>query len=317
MPKRLFLAVFLIFFIFSAKALALTPEEQDAQWRIELAATEADIAKWQSILDSTKANTKSLQQDAAVLNAKIKQAQALIKQKTIAIAQLDQDIAQKNAHINTLEQQISDGHDSMAQLLRKTNQIDSYSLVEIVLGNKDISDFFSDIDTFQSVNKSLGDLFVQIRAKKDLTEKEKIALDEKKDKEADAKAATQEIQKQVQANEKQKEYLIKVNKTQEKTYAQVIADQQAKAAAIRAKLFKLAGGSAAIPFGTALTYAETAGGKTGVSSAFLLAILTQESKLGANVGKCWRTDSSTGSTVTLEKRWRGMPHGRVWPWWFL
>ncbi|HEY4508893.1 MAG TPA: hypothetical protein VJC13_01250 [Candidatus Paceibacterota bacterium] len=305
MPKRLFLAVFLIFFIFSAKALALTPEEQDAQWRIELAATEADIAKWQSILDSTKANTKSLQQDAAVLNAKIKQAQALIKQKTIAIAQLDQDIAQKNAHINTLEQQISDGHDSMAQLLRKTNQIDSYSLVEIVLGNKDISDFFSDIDTFQSVNKSLGDLFVQIRAKKDLTEKEKIALDEKKDKEADAKAATQEIQKQVQANEKQKEYLIKVNKTQEKTYAQVIADQQAKAAAIRAKLFKLAGGSAAIPFGTALTYAETAGGKTGVSSAFLLAILTQESNLGANVGKCYLTDASTGAGVNIST-------GKVW-----
>ena len=303
--KRFFVLFFVFLVALPSVTMALTQEEQEAQWRVELAQTEADIAKWQSILDGTKANTKSLQQEAAVLNAKIKQAQAVIKQKTIAIAQLDLDIAKKNAHINSLEQQISDGHDSMAQLLRKTNQIDQYSLVEIVLGNQNISDFWSDIDTFQAVNKSLGDLFDQIRVKKDLTEKEKLALDEKKDKEADIKAATTAVKIQVQANEKEKEYLIQVNKTQEKTYEQVIAERQAKVSEIKAKLFKLAGGSVAIPFGMALTYAQTAGARVGLSSAFLLAILTQESNLGANVGKCYLTDISTGAGVSIDG-------GRVW-----
>ncbi len=298
MSKRFFVLVFFIFLVLPVgRAFALTQAEQEAQWRADLAQTEADIAKWQNILDTTKANTASLQQEAAVLNAKIQQAKALIKQKTIAIAQLDQDIAQKNAHIQTLEQKINDGHDSMSQLLRKTNEIDNYSLPEVMLANTSLSDFFSDIDTFQSVNKSLDDLFVQIRATKNLTEKEKAALDAQKDKEADTKAAAQVMQKQVQANETQKEYLIKVNKTQEKTYAQVIADQQAKAADIRAKLFKLAGGSVAIPFGTALTYAQVASDKTGVEPAFLLAILTQESNLGANVGQCYLTDINTGAGV--------------------
>ena len=303
--KKFFVLFFVFLVAFPSATMALTQEEQEAQWRAELAQTEADIAKWQSILDGTKANTKSLQQEAAILNAKIKQAQAVIKQKTIAIAQLDQDIAKKNAHINSLEQQISDGHDSMSQLLRKTNQIDAHSLVEIILGNQNISDFFSDIDTFQSVNRSLADLFVQIRAKKSLTEKEKAALDVQKNKEADIKAATTAVKVQVQANEKEKEYLIQVNKTQEKTYEQVIAERQAKVAEIKAKLFKLAGGSAAIPFGTALTYAQTAGSKTGISPAFLLAVLTQESNLGANVGKCYLTDISTGAGVTVDG-------GRVW-----
>ncbi|HEY4505542.1 MAG TPA: lytic murein transglycosylase [Candidatus Paceibacterota bacterium] len=304
MLKRLFLFAIIMslsfgwaVFLYPENVFALTQEEQEAEWRTELVQTEADITKWQSILDGTKANTKSLQQEAAILNAKIKQAQAVIKQKTIAIAKLDRDIKAKNAHIKTLEQQIDDGHDSMAQLLRKTNQIDEYSLPEIILGSQDISDFFSDVDTFQSVNRSLGDLFIQIRTKKSLTEKEKAALDVQKDKEADTKAATQAIQKQVQANEKQKEYLIQVNKTQEKTYAQVIADQQAKAAGIRAKLFKLAGGAVAIPFGTALTYAQTASAKTGVQPSFLLAILTQESNLGANVGQCYLTNTETGAGI--------------------
>ncbi len=299
--------VFLVFSLitFAHTAQALTPEEQEAQWREELAQTEADIAKWQSILSSTKANTKSLQQEAANLNAKIQQAKALIKKKNIAIAQLEVDIAKKNSHIRTLEDKIDAGHDSLAQLLRKTNEIDQFSLPEVMLGNKNISDFFSDVDTFQSVNRSLGDLFIEIRATKYLTEKEKEALDRQKDKEADTKAEAEVQKKQVEANEKEKQYLISVNKTNEKTYAQVISDRQAKAVEIKAKLFKLAGGSSPIKFGDALAYAQSASAKTGVTPAFVLAILTQESNLGSNVGKCYLTDSTTGAGVNISS-------GKVW-----
>jgi len=80
MSKRFFLLLFIFLAIFPLLTIAITQEEQEALWREELAQTEKDIAKWQSILNSTKANTASLQQEAAVLNAKIKQAQAFIKQ---------------------------------------------------------------------------------------------------------------------------------------------------------------------------------------------------------------------------------------------
>jgi membrane-bound lytic murein transglycosylase B len=168
-------------------------------------------------------------------------------------------------------------------------------LPEVILGNQDISEFFSDVDSFQAIKRDLQELFKEIRQTKDLTEKEKEALDKAQDKELDTKAAVESQKKEVEKNEKEKQYLISVNKTQEKTYEQVIADRQAKAGEIRAKLFKLAGGSAAIPFGTALTYAQSASAKTGVSPAFVLAILTQESSLGANVGKCYVTDTTTGA----------------------
>ncbi len=278
---------------------AITPEEQDAIWRAELAQTEADIAKWQGILNSTKANTKSLQQEAAILNAKIKEAQATIKKKNIAIQQLGVDIQNRVNKISALEDRIEKGHESLAQLIRQTNEIDQSSLPEVVLGNKDMSDFFADVDSFQMIKRSLKELFADIRDTKNLTEKEKEALDKKKDQELDTKASIEAQKKQVEANEKEKQYLISVNKTQEKTYTQVIAERQAKANEIRAKLFKLAGGGAAIPFGTALVYAQNASARTGVSPAFVLAILTQESNLGANVGKCYVTDINTGSGVNV------------------
>lgn len=301
MPKGHFLfarkSFFVLFFVFilsfSVSAYALTQDEQEAQWRAELEQTEKDIAKWQEILSNTKANTKSLQQEADVLNAKIQQAKALIKKKNIAISQLEQDIAKKNSRIKTLEEKIVSGHESLSQIIRKTNEIDEFSLPEVMLGNKNISDFFSDIDTFQSVNRSLADLFLEIRATKDLTEKEKSLLDKQKNKETDTRAAAEVEKKQVEKNEAEKAYLIKVNKTQEKTYEQVLAERQKKAAQIRAALFSLRD-SAAIPFGDALKYAEEAGKKLGVRPAFLLAILTQESNLGQNVGSCLVSNIETG-----------------------
>ena len=300
MSKRLFLFVIFTFFLFGITAtsvFALTQEEQEAQWRSELDVLNQDIAKWQSILDGTKANTASLQQEAAVLNAKIKEAQAQIKKRNIAIAKLGIDINKKVAHIGELEARIEKGHESLAQLLRKTNEIDEFSIPEVILGNKDISDFFSDIDSFQTIRKSLQDLFEEIRENKKITQKEKEILDKKKDEELDTKAVVEATKKEVEKNEKEKQYLIAVNKTQEKTYAQVIADRQAKAGEIRAKLFKLAGGSSPIPFGTALTYAQSASSKTGVMPAFVLAVLTQESSLGSNVGKCFLTDATTGAGI--------------------
>ncbi len=293
----LFIVLFSAFISVPRSTFAITPEEQEAIWRAELAETEKDIAKWKAILDGTKANTKSLQQEAAVLNAKIKQAQATIKQRNINIEQLGKQIKDKQSKIVTLETKIEKGHESLAQLLRKTNEIDEFSLPEVVLGNKDISEFFSDIDSFQSIKREMQALFEEVRQTKQLTENEKANLDKKKDEEVDTKAAVEAQKKEVEKNEKEKQYLITVNKTQEKSYEQVIADRQAKASEIKAKLFKLAGGSVAIPFGTALTYAQEASTRTGVSAAFVLAILTQESNLGANVGQCYLTDTATGAGV--------------------
>jgi len=288
MTFKRFLFVFLVlFFIFGSSAYSITREEQEAIWRAELAATEKEIAEWQSVLSETKKGTASLEKEAAVLNAKIKEAQAFIRQRNISIAKLNNDINQKESLINELERKIDQGHESLAQLIRKTNQIDDYSLPEIILANRNLSEFFSDVDTFNSIKREMRDLFIQIRNNKQLTEAEKVQLAVKKDQELDNKAVIESQKREVEKNEKEKKYLIQVNKTKEKSYQEILAERQKKAAEIRAALFSLRD-SKAIPFGDALTYAEAASLKTGVRPALILAILQQESNLGANVGTCNR-----------------------------
>ena len=72
-----------------------------------------------------------------------------------------------------------------------------------------------------------------------------------------------------------------------------------KAAQIRAALFALRDAEA-IPFEKALAYAQQASKVTGIRPAFLLAILTQESALGKNVGSCYLSDTNTGAGVSTK-----------------
>lgn len=270
--------------------------EQEARWRAELEATEKEIAQWEKVLSETKKGTASLERDASILQAKINEAKAFIRQRQIQIEQLTRDISLKNKTIEELQEKIERGKESMASLLRQADEIKSYSLIEIMLSNKRLSDFFINVDKYQSINKALEKQFKEIRELQNKTEEEKKVLDEKRTAEADKKAEVEMQKKKVEIDEAEKKRLININKNQEKTYAQVLAEKQKKAAQIRAALFALRD-TEGIPFGDALKYATLASQKTGVRPALILAILTQESDLGKNQGSCLVSNIENGDGV--------------------
>ncbi len=286
-----------------------TSGKSRAQLEADLDACNKEIAQWQDTLDKTKRESASYANDVTSLTAKINSAQANIKAKNKQISLLSQDIAVKQSQISTLSRRISKGKEAIADILRKTNNISSYSLVETILSNKDFSEFFGDIDAYASTQDALDDLLSELGENKALTESEKATLDKKREAENAAKAQIEIAKKQVEVANAEKKTLLAQSQTKEKTYAQVLADRQAKAAKIRAILFPLVD-AGAIPFGTALQYAEVAEAKTGVRAALILGILQQESNLGANVGRCVITDLSTGQTksVTSGTIWKNGIH---------
>ncbi|KKQ83602.1 MAG: hypothetical protein UT07_C0002G0014 [Parcubacteria group bacterium GW2011_GWB1_38_8] len=269
-----------------------------SQLELELEACNREITEWTETLNKTKAESASFSRDIEILTAKINAAQSTIKSKNIAIANLSKDIAKKQTLISVLDTRITNGRKAIADILRKTNDINSYSLVEAMLSEKSLSEFFVDIDTYASAERALANLFDELRTVKALTESEKTILNQKKEAEASARAALEAAKKEVENDQAEKKNLLIINKNKEKTYAQVLADRQAKAAQIRAVLFPLRD-AGAIPFGTALQYAETANKSTGVRPALILAILQQESNLGANVGSCIITNLSSGETRSV------------------
>lgn len=277
------------------QAQDLTPAER-AALQAQYDELQKEIAAQQQIIKETQAKKNTLQGDVTLLNAKIKAAQSQINAKNIVIKQLSAQIAAKNVVIGQLSNRIARGKESLGSILRQTQMLDDYSIVSVALGSQDVSDFFSDLDAFTSIKTDLRDLFADIRSAKAQTEVEKATLAVKQNQTVDAKYVVETEQKKISSDKAQKQQLIVITANQEAAYKKVLAERQAKAAAIRAALFPLRD-AAAIPFGDALKYAQAAQKSTGVSPALILSILTQESNLGANVGQCYLTNDATGAGV--------------------
>ncbi|MBX4195630.1 lytic murein transglycosylase [Candidatus Parcubacteria bacterium] len=318
--RRQFIVFYLCFSVISASAVPffINPVsaqtdpcntniagKSNAELQRDLDACNAEIEKWTEVLNNTKKNTASYATEVAKLTARINAAQATIKGKTIAIANLNSNISKKQGEISQLESKIDQDIEHIAELVRKTNQIDSFSVAEAILSEKSFSDFFVDIDLYTSTRSSLIALVDSLRGVKSETETQKAELAKQRDAEAEAKAVIEANKKKVEQSQAEQKTLLTQSQNQEKAYGQLLAEKQARAAAIRTALFGLRD-SAAIPFGTALQYAQAASQKTGVRPALILGILQQESNLGQNVGTCVITNLSSGET-------RNVNTGRVFP----
>ena len=286
-------SVFLVFVLYITLmggffvVYAETTDERKERLEAELADVEAEIRKQQQIVNQAKSQTASIERDITILDAQIREAELKIRAKEVSIAQIGGDITKKTEYIGDLESKIERGRESLAELLRETNQRDETTLIEILLNNNNLSDFFEDVNSFSSIKVSLQDLFQEVRSTKADTEVEREVLTERQIAERDAKQAIEVERDTIHRLEQEKQKILGISKQTEAAYEAVLRQRQQRAAQIRAALFALRD-TAAIPFGEALEYAEAASKKTGVRPAFILAILTQESNLGENVGTCNR-----------------------------
>lgn len=262
----------------------------------DLASVENEIKLQTTLLESKQKEGVSLERDMAILNAQIQKAKLQIKAQKISIAKLTDDIGSKARTIVQYSEKIDTEHESLAGLLRRTNEIDTSSLIEVALSNKNISDFYSDLDNFEYIEDAIGKSLDIVGAAKKTTEEAKLVLEEKKNKETDLKHEQEVEQARLTSKEAEKARLLKVTKGQEALYQKVLKEKKAKAASIRAALFALRD-TGEIPFGTAYDYAKTVSLKTGIRPAFLLAIFMQESGFGKNQGSCYLKDPVTGAGV--------------------
>jgi len=291
--RRIHYIFFIILFSLvanTAVAQTQTPAERRAQLQEELKKLEAEMEGQKGVIDEKKKQAQTLQRDIGILDASIKKTDMAIKAKDIEIGRIGDEISERQISINALSAKIERSKKSLAQLVRRTSEINDTTLAEVILSNKGLSGFFVDLDSFDVIKAELRDSFDELRTTKEQTEEEKKTLEEKQD-EAEVLRKAQALEKQKLAgNKAEKNTILKETKGQEKVYQQLLSERQKDAARIRAELFTLAG-SAAIPFERALDIAKRAGAKTGVRPAFILGIIAVESNLGQNVGKGnWKVD---------------------------
>lgn len=264
-----------------------TQSQREKELQAELDRIEREKKEVESQLGKTKQESASIGRDINVLTGEIRKKELTIEEKEIAIRGLSEDIEKKEETIEGLENRIERNRQSISRLISKTNQIGDYSLVEIILANVNLSDFFYDSDSYQVINSSLAELSDELRQLQFEITGEKESLKIKQVAEIDTKAEVEAEQRAVARKKQEKDQLLSAKKQEERTYEEIIRDKERQAQEIRSALFALRD-TEGISFGDAVDYAKEAGARTGVRPAFILAILKQETNIGQNVGTCNR-----------------------------
>lgn len=249
-----------------------------------------EIDQNQQQLAAQQKQRTSLERDVSILDSKIQQAQLQIKQRNLTITSIKGDIADKQTGIDSLDSQVAKGQESLAQILRRTREIDDLSFVQIALQGS-FSELFNDISNFETVQKALGDSFTTMAVQRSDLAARKSALQDKQQEEKDLLQIQVLQQTSLKDTEKQKQDLVTAARGQESIYQQIIANKQKSAAQIKAALFSLNNANTSTSFGQMYGYAKEASAATNVRPALILAILREESNLGQNVGTGnWRND---------------------------
>ncbi len=267
----------------------------------ELNILEKQIADQQKIIATTQAQGASLSRDISILQAKINEKQLQIRKIDGNITVLSSRILDKNIELVNLSKTLEKQKQALSGSLRNMATFDgSNNFVTFILTDKSLSQFFEDVHKLGDLQEAINNNVDKIKSTTNQVNQVKSDLEDNKDSQVALKNQQKTEQTQISITKSEKNTLLKETKGQETLYKKQLADKQAEASKIRAALFKFAGGgTAAIPFGDALNYAKSAEIQTGVPAALVLAILTQESALGANVGKCYLSDTSSGEGYNI------------------
>src|SRR3989344_886771 len=272
--------------------------EDRASLEAELRRLETEIAAYEKTIGEYRSQGKSLKGEIGVLETKIKQMNVQIQAINLSLRRLSSNITQTTGKIGQVEGDIDLNQEALADLIREIDAQDQKGLMEILLENPKLSDFFGSVNDLLATQESLGmalSKLTQLRGEL-ITQRELLAM-EKED--VEALKVYQVKQKQsADAVRGEKDQLLKVTKGKESEYQKLLTQTQKSAAEIRTRLYQLLGGGQ-MAFGQAYELASGAERAPGVRAAFILAVLDRESALGRNTGKCsYKTAMAPGPPLS-------------------
>jgi len=320
----LFFVLFLSFFLLFISKSFSQEESPLCQTREEceqlLKKYEEEIKKYEQEIQKTTKEKKTLQNQIFLLKQKIEKLKLQIEQSNIMIRDTTLQIKDTEESIRKTSQKIEDQKKKIAEILRTIYEMDKKSLIEILLSEKNLSGFFDNLRYLENLNSKIQNLLSVVKNLKTSLEDQKMVL-EKERESLERILKMQVLQKQESENlKKEKEKLSKLTETQYQKLLTEKKEIEEKAKKIRARIFELIGVSKAPTFGEAYQLAKYVEKITGVRSAFLLAVLKQESDIGKNVGQCYLKNTETGSgtrVTTGEKVERVMHPSRDVPYFLI
>ncbi len=275
-----------------ADEVVITDEEKDD--------IKDDINKIEDKLAKEEKKKNLLQSDLANISSTLSATQASIARVSRLVQEAESSIQSKEQEIQNLEQQaILDRH-LLRSLLQELYYSNNLPLVEVMLGEDDVTKVLDTNDNLFSTQEKIQQLIGEMSEAKEQIANEKVSLEERKD--------DHETLLSVQNKQKQGLVLEKNEVAEDlEDQATVVSKLQSELNELQGDLQVLTGKSySASNIKEAISFAS---GKTGVPKGFLYGMLKVETNLGKNVGGCTYAQVESGAEANYKK---GKLSTRAW-----
>ncbi|MDD3046165.1 MAG: hypothetical protein PHH88_00625 [Candidatus Pacebacteria bacterium] len=248
-------------------------------------------------LEQKAGEKETLEYEIYKINNRISGLKNQIYQSNLTIKSLGYKIIDTELSIEQTKEEIEEQKKRIALILQAVYESGEKSVLEIFLASGSISSFFDNFIYFEILNSKNQDILNEYQSLQVKLGEERESLEVKKG-EQESYVELQQTQKSASEEaKKEQEYLYSITEQEYKESLAEKEDIESKQAEVEKRLIQLVGllpGQEQPDFGTLLNIAQTVGPKVGVRPAYILGIISQESALGRNVGRCYITDFTTG-----------------------
>ena len=271
---------------FVSAARAETPA--DVQNLIEvrqkqIADIEGQIAEYWKTVDAKKGQGASVQNEIDSLKAKVEKSELEIRGLKLAVEQSNYELRKTQSKIGVVSGEIGGMRDRLRGTLRILRQQEETPALLRFVETDTLSDMFIAVGSLAQLNGSLQEMLEGLKGKKselqsvyESIEEEKIAQDRLR--------RIEESQKEIAARQKaqQTKILSKIEQEQKKILSTIVSKKR-DLDKIKEQFTYLA--QVGVSAEEAVRFGELAAIRTGTRTAFLIAVLEVESRLGVNVGR--------------------------------
>ncbi|TSC84281.1 MAG: hypothetical protein G01um101413_576 [Parcubacteria group bacterium Gr01-1014_13] len=291
-------ALLVIFLVFPILTAAAPDEAARLELEQQLQVIQTQITALEQQLNTTKGEKKTLANKIKQLKNEQERLRLQIKSTNIKLGDLDKKISTTVKAIETNKAKIARLKIDLSKLLRLLNQKDQELFLLKLLVDGGLNEAFTELANYQKLSTSIGALVQESRIAEQQLNSQQITYEEQQDDTRELLSIAKIQQNSLVGKLDEQTQLLKQTQGLETTFQNLLKDSKKQAAEIRSRIYELLGVGTQITFGQAVTIAQATDSQTGVPAAFLLAILTQESNLGKNVGTCNRPGDPP------EKGWR-------------
>lgn len=271
----------------------LTTEEFDLVIKI----CDEEIKQDQNDLKEKQKEKTGVSQEIKSLDKKIKISQSFINSKIAKANKLKKSISANKRDIEELKSDLKDALKSLENFIQLKHQAENYTKIETILSHGTISDFFSDLESMEILKKSISEEVGQIKKEKQSLEDLSSELAERESAERTLAIEKTTEREKIKRNKSYKNNLLGILKKEEGLVKEKIKNSEEIKQRILSRKHKLASG-VEISFGDALNLIQPYQSRFKMDSAFVLAILFQESgwggNIGGNIGQCTFNQSNKG-----------------------